>query len=256
MKTDKKNIIQDFANKQKTYYADNYLKTKKNNYLRKLRLKIAKGFIPAAVSDIRVLDIGCGPAILFRELLEHASVYTVVDIARSNLDQILLDNKNKDNIEYICADIDSMILAPNKYDLIICLGAIEYSANPYNNLKKIIRALKTNGRMVCSFPNMISPWRLWSEYSYKHISFFLKKIMKKNYIPYKRHLFFFNRVVDVLGNENLKKIDIEYFGFKIIPQPFDNIFSNLDYRIVKLFHKKRLSFLNKFYSEFIIAVDK
>lgn len=258
MSENKLNIIQDFGLKQDCYYDKNYRFVNSLNFLRRYRRDLIEASIikESTGSYEKILDIGCGPAILYPEFLNKAKKYVVCDLVESNLDQIKKENPDNSNIEYLCSDLDLMDLDKESYDLIICSGAIEYTCDPHNNFAKLIEALKLNGLLICSFPNMFSPYRLWSKFIYHYIWLLKMKVSKKQYYYYNRYLFSESRLQRVIDRFNIRTVHVKYFGLQLLPQPIDRIMSNLDHTIMEYSNKIKLPLLHKLSSEFIVVVKK
>jgi SAM-dependent methyltransferase len=253
--TNKKNIIKDFTSKD-DYYEKNYLHETPQNYLRRTRnILIRKRLKEIALCE-RVLDVGCGPEILYPELLDSCKKYYAMDLVQANLDR--LGNKHKDNkkIEYLLDDLDYFEFEHNYFDAIVCSGAIEYTNKPYDNFLKLIHVLRNGGVLLCSFPNGTSPYRIWSEYVYKHFYLLKKKLSGDNLFRYSRNLFNVMSFLNKSSGKNLHSVNVVYLGYKFIPQPFDRLLASLDYRIIKHFQEHPVKLLEKYCTEFIIEIKK
>jgi ubiquinone/menaquinone biosynthesis C-methylase UbiE len=254
-KIEKEKVIRDFQQKQKTYYENNYQIENEGNYLRRLRRNLILGELNTAQKFDNVLDIGCGPAILYPDLLDHCSQYYALDLAESNLEEIKRNNSNK-KITCLLGDLDEFKWDENYFDIIICAGVLEYTDYPEENLLKVQRLLKKGGILVCSFPNILSPYRLWGEYVYKYLSKIRTYLIGKEINYYPRRLFGVGKLDNVLRDLGLQKIDVKYFGYKFIVQPFDILCRNVDYRILRYFEENPKEFLQKLCSEILLIVKK
>ena len=101
----KENLIKDFTKKRDTYFSNNSTDTGKINYLRQLRRDYIVESSQGINSD-KVLDIGCGPALLYLDLLKRSKKYHAVDLVPTNLEEV---KKNFDfpNVECHLSDLDS-----------------------------------------------------------------------------------------------------------------------------------------------------
>lgn len=101
--------------------------------------------------DSKILDIGCSSGKLGAALKKEKSVYVVgldidkedVALAIKNLDEAFLTNIEKDSIDKL-----------GKFDFVIMADVIEHLYDPVSALKKIKQALKPNGKIIFSIPNM------------------------------------------------------------------------------------------------------
>ena len=246
--SNKENITKDFDNKKLTYFEKNY-SNKAKNTLRRIRLSKINSNIDIKRKYNKVLDVGCGTAILYKELLNIANEYHALDLVQSNLDNIGLNNINKDNIKFIHCDIDSYNTT-DKFDLIICSGSLEYSVEPLQNLSKLLTYLNKNGVFIASFPNRNNLYRIWSEYVYKYLSIIINILKGKIIFRYKRNLFTQKQIKSTLKEFQFQSVKFDYFGLKIILQPFDKLFKHVDDKFIHLGEKHKLFKL--FYSEIIL----
>lgn len=254
--TNKEKIVRDFCDKQDSYYKKAYQSEGKHNYLRRLRNSLIREAAENASQYDVVLDVGCGPAILYDELLSRCSRYLAVDLVQSNLDQIRKNNPDG-KIECILSDIDEFNSKENYFDLIICSGSLEYTVDPVNNLKKLLMFLKPGGVLIASFPNLTCPYRLWGEYVYKHIWYIRRKLSGKPAYAYPRKLFLGNSLKKLcMNSEGIKSADVRYFGHKALIQPFDALFANLDYSITRFLEERSFIKQNWLASEFLLTVKK
>jgi ubiquinone/menaquinone biosynthesis C-methylase UbiE len=251
----KENLIKDFETKQKTYFKENYLNNTKSNYVRRLRNQLINNELGKIKIIGNVLDVGCGPAILYEETLKQASNYYAFDIAESNLNQIKETNNKYDKIKYLVGDLDSFSFEFDFFDTIIVSGSIEYTNSPENNLKKLMSFLKPNGVLICSFPNKLSLYRQFDNLIYRKVKYIFDRIRGKKVNAYYRKLFSENKIKnDVFKAEN--EVRSVYFGMKFILSPFDYLLSSLDYFLTKKYEEKNIKFLRKKSSEYLLIVKK
>jgi ubiquinone/menaquinone biosynthesis C-methylase UbiE len=252
----KNNIKRDLEAKGADYLRQNYLIKTRQNFLRRLRRHMILEGLAEVKNGASVLDIGCGPAIIFPEILRIAKNYVAVDLVSSNLEQIRKNNQNE-NLILIEADFDDFAWDHDYFDVIICSGTIEYTEDPERNLLRLFTFLKKGGLMVCSFPNKASPYRLWSEYVYRHIWRIKNILLKKEFYSYQRKLFSKRKIISVL-TKSLKpeELNFSYFGHKFIIQPLDILMGGFDYKLTEFLHKHPIRWLRPFCSEFLLWLKK
>ena len=248
----RENIIKDFTQKRSGYYVRNYENANAANYLRRLRRSAIVDQIPKAGSHGRVLDIGCGPAILYPALLAECEKYYAVDLVPANLDELKAKNGNP-KIVCVCSDLDTFDWQTNYFDVIICSGAIEYTTRAESNLFKLIDYLKHAGVLICSFPNVASPYRLWSEFVYTPVTIAAKRLIGKRVYSYKRRLFSSEKTTALLSHKNVD-YHVTYLGYKFIPQPMDKLLASIDHIISESLQKHPYPQLEKFCSEFLLTI--
>ncbi|WP_298892552.1 class I SAM-dependent methyltransferase [uncultured Psychroserpens sp.] len=254
--TNTREIEKDFIAKRDSYFEDNYIKKTKGNYLRRYRNNLIRNEAEQLKNVQKVLDVGCGPAILYPEVYKRCDEYHALDLVQSNLDKILSENDSS-KITVIQSDLDSFKPQGQSYDLVICSGSIEYTENPEKVVDALIKVLKPGGTLIMSFPNKKSPYRIWSESVYKSFNRFRNKLKNKEVRSYKRRLLSEKAIREVLerNTENANP-SIKYFGLKLLLQPLDAIFRSLDYTILKYFNEHPSKLLHKLSQEFLVVYSR
>lgn len=99
-----------------------------------------------------LLDLGCGPGYCTKELaFIVGNKGKVIGIDKSAAYINFLNEvtaKYKLNIDGIHSDFDSMILEPSSLDGMYCRWALAWIPNPEEVLKKVVAALKPQGKIV------------------------------------------------------------------------------------------------------------
>lgn len=255
MEKNKIRIIKDFENKASVYYEKNYGDINHGNFIRNLRRRTILENIDFGRKYQNILDCGSGPALLYDNLHEITDNYSALDISPDNLNTISQNHKIQ-SVKCLLADLDSFEWNGDKFDLIICSGSIEYTKDPLHNIKKLMGYLKSNGELIVSFPNKISPYRIWGRYVYFYIYKLKNFILRKNRFIYKNRLFRRKQILKVLEVKNTVIEKSIYIGLKIIPQPFDNILHRIDYLLMKSNWLNKFDFLNLLKYEFILVLKK
>lgn len=252
----KENIRRDLENKGGEYYADNYDHPTTSNYLRRLRRQYIQEWLNGIPVNARVLDLGCGPEILFKEVLSEAEEYVAVDLVAANI-QKLKDGRVGSNVRLVEADADSFEWEKQYFDAIVCSGMLEYTENPESNLLRLLSYLKAGGMLICSFPNGLSPYRRWSEHVYRHFWQVKNKLVGKESHYYPRCLFIKSRLIARLEKEPYRlEIRTKEFGHKLLLQPSDILLKQLDHKLT-CFFEQRPFFLSKYLcSEFLMQIVK
>ncbi len=242
----------DFKRKQKTYFEDNYGSKNISNWLRYERREILQSFLDEITEVSQIVDVGCGPAILYPEVLARCDTYWAVDVVETNLEEA---SYNQEKVKTIKANMDDFDwhfeTLPN---VIIASGSLEYTKQPLDNVEKILGALADGGSFVASFPNKASPYRLWTEYVHIPLKNLLSSSAQKKSI-YKRKLFRYKDLVARVEKNNSVVLRTEWLGFCFIPYPLNRALPKATFFIDKWF-EKRMPFLKVFATEFIVHVEK
>ena len=256
MDANKQNLAKDFGAKQKDYFDRNYGVETKVNYLRRRRNKLINGWLASSNKPRRVLDVGCGPAILYEQLAEDCGDYYAFDMVQTNLDEIE-ENNRQNNVITVLGDLDTQEWDAGFFDLIICSGSLEYTDDPGGNLTKLLAWLADDGTLIFSMPNIMSPFGLWRRFVYNPIWLFKGKLVGKPRFLYPRRAMSRGAIVNlIVATGGSYRYEIKYLGLKLILQPFDRIFSGLDCRIERWSEKNPSSNLNRLSLEILAKVTK
>lgn len=129
-------------------------------------------YTPEQLSELCILDIGCGPGNLLKVLPAPPRIVTGVDLSQSALDYAEKVAKEKNiNFKPVLADIRSLTFE-NEFDIIISVNSI--LPNSREEVHKILRgvrkALKSEGvfyAILPSFDTTVYLRELWHDYYIK-----------------------------------------------------------------------------------------
>ncbi len=100
------------------------------------------------MKDNTILDLGCGSGFYTNHFaLQNPKKITCVDFSEKMLGEI----KTK-GIEVINSDVQNY-LAEQVYDIVFCLGMLEFVFDPGKVFYNISSMLKQNGKLIVLFPN-------------------------------------------------------------------------------------------------------
>jgi ubiquinone/menaquinone biosynthesis C-methylase UbiE len=110
----------------------------------------------------RVLDIGCGPGVFARDLLEQGWEVWGVDISPKMIKGVVdgLSGERAERGYFLLGDIEALPLPDRFFDAVLCIGVLEYLNGCRRALKEIARVSKPGATVILSFPNRISPFNL------------------------------------------------------------------------------------------------
>lgn len=255
MKADARaHLIEDFSQKRGSYFQENYVRATPANQVRRVRRERILAAVGALPDQATVLDAGCGPAILFPELLDRCQTYTAVDLVPSNLEEVRRAHPEP-RVQTILSDLDSFAWPQGTCDAVICSGAIEYTGHPDTILEGMISALKPGGVLVCSFPNAWSPYRMWSQWVYTPASLMARRLAGRKVNSYKRRLFRPGKIAALAKKSGVEPA-IQYFGFKLLLQPFDQLLPKLDQSVVLRYERVSPGVIAPLGSEFLLVARK
>ena len=122
--------------------------------IRPLRMHyITNQFKDVNISELEVLDIGCGGGLICELLAKLGANVTGIDFVYNNI--ITAKNHAKQSklkINYICKDVEN-ISFKKKFDLIIMFEVLEHLSDWKTFVNKVLKNLKKNGKIIISTIN-------------------------------------------------------------------------------------------------------
>ncbi|MBW8795388.1 MAG: methyltransferase domain-containing protein [Streptomyces sp.] len=121
-----------------------------------------------AVRRGRLLDVGCGPGMLVRHLLDTrpgAFRITGCDLSPAMIDAAAARTAGSGDVEFSVACVEEMPFPDQYFDVVVAMGVLEY-ADAGDALREIARVVRPGGLVVVTMLNPLSPYRLveWCVY--------------------------------------------------------------------------------------------
>lgn len=170
----------------------------------------------------KVADIGCGPGLITRLLLENGCEVDAVDNNEIMLQTIREFPFYKKRTNTYLGDLHNLPLKENTYDGVICLNSIYCSKNPEKAVSEIARVLKKNGIIILGGPiksadtnlvleNVISDFQE-NKVNEKDIEDFINynKLITSEQMPTMPKVSELSKIVEDTGFQ-IKKIDTTFY---------------------------------------------
>jgi len=175
-KTDnfRKNIVKEhFSGSSKHWdslYSDSDEKQPFTKFELRRRKEIVVNFIEKINSEKinRVLDLGCGAGQYLVQLSSMDFECFGVDVSEEMLKltrEKFISHRIKD-VTLINSDCYELPIEDNYFDLILCIGVLEYLDNETQALLEILRTMKPGGFAIVTFPNLYKLRNLLNPYYY------------------------------------------------------------------------------------------
>lgn len=105
------------------------------------------------ISDLEVLDVGCGGGLIATALAKQGFNVTAIDALQSNID-IAIDyaKKNDIKVNYLKSTIEELD-SEKQYDVVICLEVIEHVENTRQFILNLVKRIKPKGIAIISTIN-------------------------------------------------------------------------------------------------------
>lgn len=107
--------------------------------------------------SLRVLDIGCGTGIYMKEVLERRHAVVGLDITEEMLSKAkeMLKDYMPGRAVVVCGDVENMDFVDNSFDVILCIGVLQYLQDDNKAIAEISRVLKSGGIAIVTLPNVL-----------------------------------------------------------------------------------------------------
>lgn len=184
-----------------------------------------------------VLDIGSGPGIMIEALLKSNFKVVAIDAAPQMIE---LTKKQFPNVESIVSDARKILKPDNTFDVATAMGLVEYFEEDGEFYTEMSRVLKSGGKLLVTYPNVWSPWRLWNRV-FLMILRPIRAVLgidtskKSNNIRHKEY------TVSAAKKE-MEKFgfvieDALYYNLRLVPYPFDDMFPRFTVKTSAFFER-------------------
>lgn len=181
----------------------------------------------------KVLDIGCGPAVLTLELLNKGFEVWGMDLSEEVIEEAckkIGKTELSSSAHFTVGNIESLDFADEYFDMVICAGVFSYLDDVTQAIKEIYRVLKPGGIAIITVPNRRDVYicirslllTFLRPFITEQNTLFGRKITIRRF-KYTRYR---PGLLDKLVLKNkFEKIDFAHYHFILFP--FDVIFPNL-----------------------------
>jgi ubiquinone/menaquinone biosynthesis C-methylase UbiE len=131
------------------------------------RLHVVSGAL-ADVPGGRLLDVGCGPGMMVRNLLDtRPGAFHIVAVDRSPamIEACIARIGDDDGVQALTARTEALPFQSDRFDVVLAMGVLEYTDSS-TALTEIARVTRAGGRVVVTMHNPLSPYRFTERYVY------------------------------------------------------------------------------------------
>jgi ubiquinone/menaquinone biosynthesis C-methylase UbiE len=114
----------------------------------------------------RILDVGCGPALLAPHLLELGFEVWAIDLAPEMIARghaRLAAHPERHRVHLLVGDAERLAFPDAFFDAVVSMGVFEYLASYGPALDQVRRVLRPGGIVVLSLPNRLSTYHVARE---------------------------------------------------------------------------------------------
>ena len=111
----------------------------------------------------RLLEVGCGPAIMLPDLLAMGFEVHGIDVSAEMIrraEQRMASHPLASRCTLTIGDVEKLDFPDGRFDAVLAMGVLEYLATYHLALREIARVLKLGGQLVLTIPNRASAYHL------------------------------------------------------------------------------------------------
>ncbi len=180
----------------------------------------------------KVLDIGCGPGITVEHLVKQGFEVYGVDIATEMINECQKEFGHLPAAHFSVGKIEAINFPDSFFDVILCIGVVEYVDADVAAIKEMARVAKPGGIIIVTLPNKVSPYRFWHRTVYRGLRGVVRAIRGSAPSPEVAHREYsrarYTRLVESCG---LKVTAVVYYNFNLLLFPLDRLFPRLGVRV-------------------------
>ncbi len=208
--------------------------------------------------QIRALDVGCGPGMPAEFFTTQGGEYFGFDLSEAMINECRTRLSGSASVHLSIGRMDELPFPSNAFDLVMCLGAIEYSEDAEPVIGEFARVLRTDGLLLLSMLNKHSPYAIWETQVYRgallnRLSVLLKRGISREpclkLIPEQE-------VIELLARNHLNSLDVVYYDFNLCLAPLDRAFPGLAISIARSLEFLCRSKLKALGTGFIVKATK
>jgi ubiquinone/menaquinone biosynthesis C-methylase UbiE len=179
----------------------------------------------------RALDVGCGPGMMFRYLLDRGFECFGVDLSPNMIEECQRQFGQERRAHFGVGTIERLVFPDSFFDVILCMGVLEY-VDVQPAVREMVRVLKPNGTLVVSMLNGRSPYRFWERVVYAPAVKVIRAA-RGNPLPATPDVRTYSEraLGRLLTDHQLKIVDVVYFDFNLCVPPLDRRRPDLTVRL-------------------------
>jgi ubiquinone/menaquinone biosynthesis C-methylase UbiE len=205
-------------------------------YFRSRRHVITDALASCPGGDL--LDVGCGPGMMVRELLDSRPgdfCITAMDYSAAMVDECAHKTHGVRNVRTLLGNAEKMPFPDNSFDTVLAMGVLEYTELPAA-LQEIRRVLRPDGQLIATMLNPVSPYRLVEWHIYWPLLRLLGRIERRLHVPAERqhdaadtglHAYREPDFRQALASAGLNPIDVAYYDVTVLLPPIDSFVRRL-----------------------------
>jgi 2-polyprenyl-3-methyl-5-hydroxy-6-metoxy-1,4-benzoquinol methylase len=167
-----------------------------------------------------VLEVGCGPGYMAPHVARRGMRYYGVDVSPGMIKVCRQTHGALEGVHFAVGDTQALAFPDASFDLVLCLGMLEYVHDETVPIREIARVLVAGGSCILSGINRWSPYNAWDRSIYRPLTRWSPAGIVHEYHTAAEYR-------DWLQEDGLSILDVVYFDFALVPRPFDRFAAGL-----------------------------
>jgi ubiquinone/menaquinone biosynthesis C-methylase UbiE len=160
-----------------------------------------------------LLDVGCGPGMLVETAVNRQMRFVGVDLSFPMALACHRRLRTSRNGQALRGNAEALPLASAAFDLVLCMGILEYVPSIGAALRELHRVLRPGGLLIASMLNPRSPYRIWLRLSQPELC----KLTQPYVYPEPT-------LVTMTEASGFRVLEREYYDFNLLLSPLDDRF--------------------------------
>ena len=112
----------------------------------------------------KILDVGCGPAKIRNAFRGKPIEYYGIDLSKEMIKEGIQNSCQDAQSNFSLGRIEELPYPNSYFDVVLCLGAMEYVPKANKAISEMKRVLKPSGILIITMLNGRSVYRIWQRY--------------------------------------------------------------------------------------------
>ncbi|MEK7208980.1 MAG: class I SAM-dependent methyltransferase [Patescibacteria group bacterium] len=210
----------DYFNERPNAYAATYQAPTSEGHAFRSRKKSLLRLLGAGTG--RVLDVGCGPGVMTKEIAARGWEYYGVDLSPQMVAVVRAKFANRAGINFAVGAVEKLDFPDHYFDAIVAMGLVEYLADEDAAIRELRRVLKPRGVLIVSIPNWWSPARMWDRWLLTPLARLYRFLARRGQSTKLKHReYHLGHYRRFLNQRGFAVTAWEAYNFRLIPRPFD-----------------------------------
>ncbi len=183
-----------------------------------------------------LLDLGCGPGIMAKEILDLGWQYHGCDASKEMIDEAQARVKGT---SFSVGRAEQINFPDNTFDVVVAMGLVEYRDDEHLALKEVRRVLRPGGRLLVSICNWWSPLRMWDRYLCAPLSKIMRPLLGKHTDELFHRQYTTKEYSKLLAEEGFSGCSCVYYNLRLLPRPLDLWLPRISVRTANLLEPLR-----------------